>query len=175
MKMQDLVVVTLAILLAAGVSLSQQPAAVAQNPVADPAASSPQENVVTKIVALKYYPANEMSNLLAAVSQGQATIVADQRSNQLIITAPARRLQEMEHLMAALDVADLSVPQSQYLVCRVYMLELPTKDQNLKSFSVLLERPSQLPPEQVLDAAKDANADQHTAPASRGRQMEPDR
>jgi hypothetical protein len=164
MKMQDLFVVTLAILLAAGVSLSQQSAATSQPPAAttpaaeESASGSPQEQAVTEIVALKYYPANEMSSLLASLSQGEATIVPDQRWNQLIITAPARRIEELLHVIAALDVANVSVPQSQYLTCRVYMLEVPAKDQNLRSFSVLLERSSQVPPGQVLDAAKEANA-----------------
>jgi hypothetical protein len=163
MKMQDLFVVTLAILLAAGVSLSQQSTGVSLPPAATPptsrsSSSTPQEDMVTKIVSLKYYPANELSSILHTLSQGQATIVPDQRSNQLIITAPQKRVNELLEVIGRLDVADLTVQQAQYLTCRVYMLELPSKDQNLKPFSLLLERSSQVPAGQVLDAARDANA-----------------
>jgi len=162
MKMQDLFVVGVAILLAAGVSLSQQsaglaaPAQPSQSGNA-PSSSSPQEDLATRIIKLRYYPADELSSLLIALSQGEATIIPDPHSNQLIMTASEKRTQELLRVVEALDVASMSVQETQYLTYRVYMLELPSKDQSLKPFTVLLERSSPLPAGQVLDAAKDAN------------------
>jgi hypothetical protein len=162
MKMQDLFVVSLAILLAAGVSLSQQSAGLSapvqpSQSVNAPSSSSPQEDLETRVIKLRYYPANELSRLLIALSQGEATIIPDQHSNQLIMTASEKRAEELLRVVEALDVASMSVQETQYLMYRIYMLELPSQDQNLKPFSVLLERSSQLPPGQVLDAAKEAN------------------
>ncbi len=153
MKMQNLFIATLAILLAAGVSLSQQSAP------ASPGAETTASMVVTRILKLQYYPANELAGLIQNLSQGEPTVnvLADQRSNTIILTASERRMQEIIKVIAALDVPNEETQQSQYLACRVYMLELPAKDQNLKPFSLLLERPSELPAEQLLDAAKDAN------------------
>jgi hypothetical protein len=66
-------------------------------------------------------------------------------------------MKDILQVIAELDQANVNVQQTQYLTYRVYMLELPSKDQNLKPFSVLLERSSQLPAGQVLNAAKEAN------------------
>jgi len=157
MKIQHSLVVTLAILSAAGVALSQQSPAATPS-TGESSSRSPRDDVVTKIVALQYYPANELSILLATLAHGQATIIPDQRSNQLVITAPQGRLDELLEVISRLDVADQTAQQqAQYLTCRVYMLELPSKDQNLKSFSVLLERQSDFPTSELMDAAKGVN------------------
>ena len=153
MKMQNVFIVALTILLAAGVSLSQQPAPTS------PGTETAPSTVVTVVLKLKYYPANELSSLLQNLSQGEPTVnvVADQHANQIILTAPEKRVKELLKVVQALDVDNAEAQQAQYLTYRVYMLELPSKDQNLKPFSIMLERSSQLPSAQVLEAAKDAN------------------
>ncbi len=153
MKMQDLFVVTFAILLAAGVALSQQPS---QSAYESPA-NSPDGDLRTIIVSLKYYPVNDLGSLLATLSEDQVRIAIDQHSNRLILTGPQKRIDQTLRLISELDVPREEAQQSQYLTCRVYMFELPSKDQNLKPFSVLLERSSQWPTEWLLDAARDAN------------------
>jgi len=162
MKMQDLFVVSLAILLAAGVSLSQQSAGSPEGgrPVQStngPSSSSPRGDLHTIVISVRYYPVNELSSLIRILSRGEATVVPDEHSNQLILTAPEERVKDILRVVEALDVANVRVQQTQYLTYRVYMLELPSKDQNLKPFSILLERSSQLPPGQALDATKDAS------------------
>jgi len=159
MKMQDLFIVSLAILLAAGVSFSQQPVQPAQAPqsVSGPSSNAPEGDTRTIIVKVKYYPINELGDLLRTLSQDEVTTVADERSRSLILTASQKRIDQMLRLIQELDVPTMEAQQSQYLTCRVYMLESPVKGQNLKPFSLLLERPSQLRSGQVLDAAREAN------------------
>jgi hypothetical protein len=163
MKMQNLFVVTLAILLAAGVALSQQSAGVSQAPARTPPAneppsSSPQNIVVTKLVSLEYYPANELRGLLLDLIRGEGIVVADARSNQLIITGQQERVNKLEEIIARLDVPDQAMQQqAQYLTCRVYMFELPAKDQSLKPFSLVLERSSEFLSAEVMAAARDAS------------------
>jgi len=162
MKMHDLFVVIVAILLAAGVALSRQSGGSSEgaDPIQStnpPSSRSPRGDLHTRIVSVKYYPVDELSRLIRTLSQGEASIVANERSNQLILTASEERMKDILQVIAELDQANVNVQQTQYLTYRVYMLELPSKDQNLKPFSVLLERSSQLSPGQVLNAAKEAN------------------
>jgi hypothetical protein len=153
MKMQKLFVVILTTLLTAGVSLSQPPTP------ASPGAETAGSKVVTTVIRLKYYPANELSSLLQELFQREPTVAVfpDQHVNQIILNAPEKRVEEILQVVKALDVDNVQAPQAQYLTCRVYMLELPSKDRNLKPFSVLLEGPSELPAGQVLAAARDPN------------------
>ncbi|MBN1506370.1 MAG: hypothetical protein JW955_05970 [Sedimentisphaerales bacterium] len=162
MKMQDLFVVTLAILLAAGVSLSQSsagPAAPAppSQSVSAPSSNSSQGEVRTTIVAVKYYPANELGSLLRTLSEGQVQATTDEHTRRLILTGPAKRIEQMLRLIEELDVPNMEGQETQYLTYRAYMLELPARNQNLKPFSVLLERPSQSASGHVLEVAKAAN------------------
>jgi hypothetical protein len=72
------------------------------------------------------------------------------------VTAPPEQMRTIERLIQQLDTQAVRGSQVQSLMYRVYMLELPSKDQNLKPFSVLLERSSQLSPAQFMEAIKDA-------------------
>ena len=159
MKTQDLFVVSLAILLAAGVSFSQQPVQSAQAPqsLSGPSSNAQEGDTRTIIVKVKYYPINELGDLLRTLSQGEVTAVTDERSRSLILTASQKRMDQMLRLIQELDVPTMEAQQSEFLTCRVYMLELPSKGQSLKPFSMLLERPSPLPSGEALSAAKDAN------------------
>ncbi len=156
MKIQALFVVALAILLATRVSLSQQTVQPTQS--SKVGSSEPgQDELRTIVVSVKYYPVDELGSLLRAISDEEVVAMSVQHSNRLILTGSQKRIDQMLHLIQELDVPREEAQQSQYLTCRVYMLELPSKDQNLKPFSLVLERPSQWQTEWLLDAAKDAN------------------
>jgi hypothetical protein len=161
MKMKHLCVVSLAVLWAAGVSFSQEsvgPAPAQPAPsVSRPSSNAPKDEVHTVAVAVKYYPVNELENLLRNLSEGEVNVVTDERTRRLIITAPQKRMDQMLSLIRELDKPNMEIQQAQYLMYRVYMLELPSKDQKLKPFSMLLERSSQLSRGQFLDAVKEAD------------------
>jgi hypothetical protein len=63
-------------------------------------------------------------------------------------------LKQIEHIIVELDTAPARGRESLRMMYRVYMLELPSAREDLKPFSILLERTSQLLPARLLDAVK---------------------
>jgi len=143
----------LGILLMQGVLLSQpaQPPATAGN--GEPPKAEQRQ---VRIFEMKYLPARELSELLQALSaDGETNIAVEENMNRLVVRATKKRLDEIEELARALDVRTVPAPPNAPLLCRVYMLEMPAKDQGLKAFSLTLERSSPLPSAELLDALKD--------------------
>jgi len=128
-------------------------------PVPGPPAGRAIDSLETRIFGLRYRSAIELADLIRAVTgeQEARTIVADERNNGIIVTATPERLQEIERLIERLDTSGVPAAQSQNLMCRVYVLEIPSKDQNLKGFCLVLERASPLPAAEVYDTLKDAD------------------
>jgi hypothetical protein len=162
MKMRTLFIMSLGILLGPGVvsSMAQPstPSAVTLTPPAAELSGTPSGGApVTKIYEMRYYDCLELADLIRNVTSehNANVIVADERSNRLIVTAPPEQMRVIERLIQQLDTQAVRGSQVQSLMYRLYMLELPSKGQNLKPFSILLERSSQLPAVQVLDAARD--------------------
>jgi hypothetical protein len=99
-----------------------------------------------------------LENIIEDVSKGEeVTVTTDEPTNSLLVHAPPARMEEIARLIEALDVANVRASQAENLVYRVYMVEIPSKDGNLKVFSLILERPSQLPSTDLLDALKGAD------------------
>jgi hypothetical protein len=162
MMMRTLFVVSVGVLLVPGMASPTEQAPTSRSVDLTPSAT--RQNAVpsggtlrTVIYELRYYNCVELADLLRNVTgeEGANAIVADERSNRLIVTASPERMREIERLIQQLDTRGVRGPQVQSLMYRVYMLELPSKDQSLKPFSVLLERSSQLSPVQFMDAIKD--------------------
>jgi hypothetical protein len=130
------------------VSLSMQ-----QSPEQIATQSAPsQSEMVVRIFRLQYHPVDEMGIVIESVSQrDEVTITADESTNSLVVRAPRAKMEEIAQLISALDVRTLGTVGAEDLMYRVYMLEVPSKDQNLKPFSLILERPSQLPSTDLLD------------------------
>jgi hypothetical protein len=142
----------LGILLLQGVLLAQPP----EPPAAGTSEPPKGEQRQVRIFDMKYLPARELADLLQALSaDGETNIAVDENTNRLIVRATKKRLDEVQELARALDVQTAPAPPNAPLLCRVYMLEMPPKDQGLKAFSLLLERPSPLPSAELLDALKD--------------------
>ncbi len=118
----------------------------------------PDNPAELRIYALRYYPACEMVNILAALtSSREVRIVQDDRGNRIIVTAPPECLQEIKELIEVMDVPPATGPQARQMMWRVYMLELPPKDQHLKPFSLVIESDEQLLATQFLNATTDAS------------------
>jgi hypothetical protein len=110
------------------------------------------------IIAVKHYPVRELAALLQTISSGdrdRITVLPDENMNRLVVRATKQRLEEIRRLIAELDVEALAAPSRAPLMCRVYMLEIPPKDPSAKAFSLRLERSSQLPSGELLEALKD--------------------
>ena len=164
MMMRTLFVVSLGILVVPGVAPSMERAETLNVAELTPSATARSETpsggaLRTVIYPLRYYDCVELADLLRTITgeEGANVIVADEQSNRLIVTASPEQMRTIERLIQQLDTQAVRGSQVQSLMYRVYMLELPSRDQNLRPFSVLLERSSQLPLGQVLNAAKEAN------------------
>lgn len=120
--------------------------------------TAPESAREIRIFPLRYQEADGLSRIIRAVIPlNEATIAVDGVSQRLIVAAAPDLLEQTERLIRELDakpVDDVDVAQMLY---RIYMLELPPEHGDLKPFSMLLERSSQLPPEDLLDAVEYAD------------------
>ena len=130
MKKQMLTVVGLVILLAPGMLLSQD------------GARNDLDNMEIKIFHLRYLAAHDACNILDALcAEDDTRIILDENTNRLILRATRERMQTLTSLLAELDVQTdtRSASQSEPLLCRVYMVELPAPQQpDLQSFHLEL-------------------------------------
>ncbi len=152
MKTRVLWMAVLGTLLAQGVLLSQT-----QNPAAKPVGepSKVEEPRIVKIVAVAHRPALELFNVLMPLFQGRETsILLDTQMNRLIVRANKEQLDELLRLVAELDAKAVAAPQKPPLLCRVYMLEIPPKESNLKPFAVVLRTISTVASPEILNATK---------------------
>ncbi len=152
MKTRILWMAVLGILLAQGVLLSQT-----QNPAAKPVGepSKVEEPRIMKIVAVEHRPVRELINLLAPLfDPRQTNIVVDEKLNRLIVRGTKEHVDELLRLVADFDVATVAAPQNPPLVCRVYMLEIPPRESNLKPFAVVLRTTMTVASPEILNATK---------------------
>ncbi|MBN2313401.1 MAG: hypothetical protein JXM79_05690 [Sedimentisphaerales bacterium] len=110
-----------------------------------------------KIFTIKYYSAEALENLIESIfSIDDEKIHGDDRSNQLIVQATKNQMEDIEALVAQLDVPDSKRESSQSFenfVYRVFMFEIPSKDQNLKPFSMILQASAQVTSATILGIA----------------------
>jgi len=142
----------LGILLAQGVLLSQT-----QNPAAKPVGepSKVEEPRIVKIVAVEHRPVRELINLLEdLVDPREITIAVDDKLNRLGVRTTKEHLDELLRLVAEFDVEPVAAPQNPPLLCRVYMLEIPPRESNLKPFVVVLRSVFPISSPDVLNATK---------------------
>jgi hypothetical protein len=132
MKKRMLMVLSVAILAIPGLLLAQEDAVQARD----------QANAQVRVVNLKYYAASEMSNILQALSQNEEIqVIVDENVNRLILRASEKQMLQVLALIEQLDVETESTPESQSLLCRVYMVEVPPKHSDLESFQIVLAAP----------------------------------
>lgn len=144
-----------------------------------PRGNSSSGEMVTQIFKLKHFPAEDLEHLIVDIfSINRDKVHSDSRSNRLIIQATKEQMDDVQALIEKLDVADAELEGTQAiqnLVYRIYMFEIPSKDQGMKSFSMILQTPSQLPSTKLLDAAAEKGIQISDFLVSDGEQDVPDR
>lgn len=160
MKMRTLFAVILGVLLVSSLSLSQETPpqeSQAKKQTTDP--NSLENEMVTEIVTTKYFPSDELTELVMNIFRIR-NVYSDRRSNRLIIKTTKEQMNDVLTLIKKLDVADSDLARTQAIqniVHRIYMLEIPSKDVDMKPFSMILQASPQLSSIELLNAAKDKN------------------
>jgi hypothetical protein len=115
--------------------------------------------MVMKIFELKYYPVDDLERLIVDIfSIDREKVHADSHSNRIILQATQKQMNDIETLIEKLDVPDSKLEPGQVfgnLVYRVYMFEIPPKDQGMKSFSMILQTPAKISSAEFLQAAEE--------------------
>ncbi len=160
MKMRTLIAVILGVLLVSSLSLSQE------TPLQEPPAKEPptlrsssESELVTEIVTTEHFPVEELRQLILNIFRIR-NIYSDRRSNRLIIQTRKEQMNDILALIKKLDVADSDLARTQAIqnvVHRIYMLEIPSKDVDMKPFSMILQTSPQFSSTELLNAAKDKN------------------
>ncbi len=161
MKIRTFSIITMGILLAAGTSWAQVQASSsnARSVSRDLGQLLADEQAVTQIITVQYYPLEDLRDLISNVFRiDRAVIHIDERSNRLIIRTEKEKLQDLLNLIKQLDVPDVVSAETtamQTLVYRVYMFEIPVTSQDLKPFFMNLQTSSQITSGGFLDAVTD--------------------
>jgi hypothetical protein len=126
--------------------------------VESPAARrSSSGETVTQIFALKHFRAENLAEIITNIFSLDADkVYSDGPSNRLILQATREQMNDVAALIEKLDVADSELKASQTLenlVYRVFMLEIPSKDQGLKPFSMILQASAQVTSATLLNVA----------------------
>lgn len=156
MKTRTLFISILGTLLISGLSLSQEPE-LPQPPVSGPPtqATPPQRQrtdpltdrsssgseMVTRIFVLHNVSVDELQDMLSNVFNINK-VYSDRRSNRLIVQATQGQMKDVTSLIEMMDVTDSgsAITQAiQNLVYRIYMFEIPSNDQEMKPFSMILQ------------------------------------
>lgn len=119
--------------------------------------SSSSGERMMKIFTLKYYSVEELEVLIENIfSIDGDKIYGDAHSKQLIVQVTKAQMNDIEELISQLDVPDSKQESSQpfeNFVYRIFMFEIPSKDQDLKPFSMILQTPSAVPSTEILQLA----------------------
>lgn len=108
------------------------------------------------IFELKHAKASELINLIATVFR--ITVYPDHRLNRLIVSGAEEQIRSVASLIEEMDVdaPEASRPREiQDFVYRIYMFEIPSGDQGMKSFSMILRTSAHVSSQELLDAAAD--------------------
>ncbi len=162
MKNQTLLGAMLVILLVSGLSWSQEPippepmqtAPPSQAPpTTDPyttrgsTRTPPSNETVTKIFELKHFLAGDLENLIVNIFGMRSGQIQSPRTDLLIIQATKEQMQDIEALIRELDVERPDSEGNREIenfIYRVYMFETPSRDRNMKPFSMILQTPTQV-------------------------------
>jgi hypothetical protein len=160
MNKRILFAVILGVLLVSSLSFSQETASEQSQAKKQPTDPNSAEDVmVTEIVRTKYFPTDELANLIMNIFRIR-NIYSDQRSNRLVIQATKGQINDVLALLAKLDVPDSGLPTTKEalsVISRIYMFELPSKDRDMKPFSMILQTSRQFSSTELLNLAKDKN------------------
>jgi len=156
MKMRTLFAVILGVLLVSSLALSQETPS--QEPSTTKQPTDPNE-MVTEIVTTKYFPSDKLTEVVMNIFRIR-NIYSDRRSNRVIIQTTKEQMNDVLALIEKLDVANSDLARTkeiQNVVHRIYMLEIPSKDGDMKPFSMILQTSPQFSSTKLLSSAKDKN------------------
>jgi hypothetical protein len=164
MKKRILFAAILGILLVSSLSFSQEaapPKSPAKQQPVDP--NSIESELVTEIVNLKHFPTNELSRLIHDIYRYRMRNVylyPDQRTNRIVIRTTKEQMNSILDLIAQLDVADSGLATAREalsVISRIYMFEIPSKDVDMKPFSMILQTTGQFSSKALLKIPNDKN------------------
>jgi hypothetical protein len=139
-----------------GLSQKEPPPQALYAAVESPAARrSSSGEMVTKIFALKHFPAENLAEIIRNIFNLDA-VYPEERSNRLILTATKEQMNDVEALIEKLDVEQPELatgPAIENIMYRVYMFEIPSKDKDMKPFSMILRAPAQVSSTALLGVA----------------------
>jgi len=120
-------------------------------------ARSSSGEMVTQIFTLKYFPVEDLEHLIENIfSIDRGKVHTDLSSNRLILQATENQMLNVISLIEELDVPASEIKgghAADNLVYRVFMFEIPSENQDLKPFSMILRIPSVLPSAELLQLA----------------------
>lgn len=115
--------------------------------------------IQTRIYALKYYEADQLAKTLWALlnDRSDITLVPNPRGNQILVSGSPAEQEQISALIQSLDTPrPVRRDQDTQMMCRVYMLELPSADPDLKRFSVTVEGTTEYPASHLMAALQDS-------------------
>ncbi|MHC4566349.1 MAG: secretin N-terminal domain-containing protein [Planctomycetota bacterium] len=122
--------------------------------VAPPRVSKTPTEVI--IFELKHADPTELANLIGNIFR--VTVHVDGRRNRLVVSATKEQIRSIGDLIAQMDVglSEASTPRdTQDLIYRIYMFEIPSEDDGMKAFSLGLQTSVQVSSQEFLDATAD--------------------
>ncbi|MHC4585730.1 MAG: secretin N-terminal domain-containing protein [Planctomycetota bacterium] len=118
---------------------------------------APSSEMVTEVITLMYFQAEELERLITDIfSINSNKVHSDPRFNRIIIQATKEQMNDIKDLIAELDVPDYNastLEDLQNLVYRIYMFEIASVDEDMKPFSMILQVPPEASTMQLLDAS----------------------
>ncbi len=155
MKTRTLFAVILGVLFVSSLSFSQEtPSQESSNKKQ----TTDSNELITEIVTTKHFPADELRNLITNIYRIR-NIYSDRPSNRLIIQTTKEQMDDVLALIKKLDVESDSARTQEFQIVmpRIYMFEIPSKDVDMKLFSMILQTSPQFSSAQLLNSAKDKN------------------
>jgi type II secretory pathway component GspD/PulD (secretin) len=108
-----------------------------------------------RMYPLKYCPADQLYRILQNVIDGpNVRLAIDDRSNVLLVTAPRQQLERIDGIVSKLDVPTERGAETPQMMYRVYMVELPSKVEAMKPFSLVAANSSNLSAADIVQAAE---------------------
>lgn len=111
-----------------------------------------------KIFELKYAKAESLAVLIENLFRTQVQV--DNRLNRLIVNATQEQMEGIQNLIEAMDVEAPEESTSrdvQNYVYRIYMFEVSSGNENMKSFSMILRTTSHVSSQELLDTAENTD------------------
>jgi len=121
-----------------------------------PTSAAAKSPTVVKIFQLKYTMAEELARLIESVFSIE--VHQDHRMNRVIVNATQEQMESIESLIAATDVPGPEASTSQdvqNLIYRIYMFEISSGGQGMRSFSMILQTSSIVSSKELSVAAAD--------------------